>query len=86
MKVTKWALMLAASALFSIGAEAATSATVSQGTWDLYRQDTDAKVGYYSSETACVNAATAITATAVATLPSSLPCSHASAATIGPDP
>ena len=31
-------------------------------------------------------AATAITATAVATLPSSVPCSHASAATIGPEP
>ena len=29
--------------------------------------------------------ATAITATAVATLPSSVPCSHTSAATIGPD-
>ena len=31
-------------------------------------------------------AATAITATAVATLPSRVPCSHASAATIGPEP
>src|SRR5690242_17879450 len=31
-------------------------------------------------------AATAMTATAVATVPSSVPCIHASAATIGPDP
>ena len=31
-------------------------------------------------------AATAITATAVATLPSSVPCSQPSAATIGPEP
>jgi len=63
VKVSKWALALLASALFSIGAEAATSATVTQGTWDLYRQDTDTKVGYYTTESACVNAAKAINAT-----------------------
>jgi len=63
VKVTKWALALLASALFSIGAEAATSATVTQGTWDLYRQDTDTKVGYYSTEAACIAAAKAINAT-----------------------
>jgi hypothetical protein len=52
-----------ASALFSISAEAATSATVTRGSWDLYRSDTNTKVGSYSSETNCINAAKAINST-----------------------
>ncbi|HTU66802.1 MAG TPA: hypothetical protein VMF52_12690 [Steroidobacteraceae bacterium] len=62
MKSVKWALPLVATAFFGMTAQAATTAAVTKDDWDLYRQDTNVKVGTYTSETNCVNAAKAINA------------------------
>lgn len=57
MKTTKLALLALAAMLTSVAAEAATSATVTHGQWDLYRSDTNALISSHSSETACVDKA-----------------------------
>jgi len=62
VKHFKWALPLLASALFSLTAQAATTATTTRAQWTLYRSDTNAKLGNYTTESACVAAAKAINA------------------------
>lgn len=63
MKLSKCALPLIVAALASVTAEAATTATVTHAQWDLYRSDTNARLGSYSTEDACVNGAKAVNAT-----------------------
>lgn len=63
MKKLNVALLLLAAALTSVTASAATSATVTRGTWDLYRSGSSTRLGSHASETACVNAAKALNVT-----------------------
>jgi hypothetical protein len=63
VKLSKCALPLIVAALSGVTAEAASTATVTHAQWDLYRSDTNARVGSYSAEDTCVSAANALNVT-----------------------
>ncbi len=63
MKKLNLALLLLSAALTSVVASAATSATVTRGTWDLYRSGSSTRLSSHASETACVDAAKALNVT-----------------------
>ena len=62
MKPVSTALLLMA-AVFSLESQAATTATVTRGTWNLYPSGSSTKLSSHASETDCVNAAKALNKT-----------------------
>ena len=62
MKPVSTALLLMA-AVFSLESQAATTATVTRGSWNLYKSGSSTKVSSHASETDCVNAAKALNVT-----------------------
>jgi len=62
VKPVSTALLLMA-AVFSLESQAATTATVTRGSWNLYKSGSSTKISSHASETDCVNAAKALNVT-----------------------